>query len=108
MRISGHSCRRPAHRLGAAVGAWLLLLPAAVPVRAQEGEPPPAAVEAPAGERQASTVPPRELPPSGIEVAGEAIPLSLEEAVTTALQRNLGLLIERYERAQFRLRIDEN
>jgi outer membrane protein len=28
--------------------------------------------------------------------------------LTTALQRNLGLLVERYERAQFRLRIDEN
>jgi outer membrane protein TolC len=57
--------------------------------------------------RVVSTAPNAELPPSSIPVADNAIHLSLDDALTTALQRNLGLLVERYDRNQFRLRIDE-
>jgi outer membrane protein len=55
-----------------------------------------------------STRPDPDLPASGVPVADGAIQLSLDEAVTTALERNLGLLVERYDRNAFRLRIDES
>lgn len=100
MVCSGSKCDRVGQRLVAAVGAWLLLLPA-VPARAQDS------TAADLGST-VSTVPRQEPPPSGVEVAGDAIRLSLEDALATALERNLGLQIERYERAQFRLRFDES
>jgi outer membrane protein len=61
-----------------------------------------------AGHSTISTLPNPELPASGVPVADGAIQLSLEEAISTALERNLGLLVERYDRNQFRLRIDES
>lgn len=45
---------------------------------------------------------------SGLEARANEIPLSLDQALTIALQRNLSLLVQRYEREQFRLRVDEN
>jgi outer membrane protein TolC len=87
-----------------------MLLPGAAPVRAQEEEAAaaPAAESAMEAARVASTMPSEELPASGVSAAGEAIQLALDDAITSALGRNLGLLVERYERAQFRLRLDEN
>jgi outer membrane protein TolC len=87
-----------------------MLLPGAGPVRAQEeaAAAAPAAESAMEAARVASTMPSEELPASGVSAAGEAIQLALDDAITSALGRNLGLLVERYERAQFRLRLDEN
>jgi outer membrane protein TolC len=89
-------------RAAAAAAALLMLLPGAAPGLAQEGE-----ANGAAGSPAISTMPHGELAPSGITAEGEVLRLSLGDAVTTALQRNLGLLVERYERAQFRLRLDE-
>jgi outer membrane protein TolC len=90
-------------RAVAAVAAWLMLLSGALPAYAQEGAPS----ETPSA-RVASTMPRAEQPASGVDAEGEVIRLSLDDAITAALQRNLGLLVERYERAQFRLRLDES
>ncbi|HVS04443.1 MAG TPA: TolC family protein [Thermoanaerobaculia bacterium] len=65
------------------------------------------AVAPAAGEDEVSTVPRQELPASGLAPAGETLELALDEAVAIALERNLDLLIERYDRAQFRLRLGE-
>ncbi|HEV8631497.1 MAG TPA: TolC family protein [Thermoanaerobaculia bacterium] len=100
------------------------LVLAGVPLRAQETSSPTpaptpeiteevataassAATTAVAGERQVSTLANPEPPPSNVPVADNAIHLSLDDAVTTALRRNLGLLVERYDRQQFHLRIAE-
>ena len=110
MASSSDASHRAPRRVVAAVGAWLVVLPGLAPAaRAQDPavEPPPAAA-AETGDKAISTAPRDEMPPSGIEAGPEAIPLALDEAVAVALQRNLGLLVERYERAQFRLRLDEN
>ena len=110
MASSSDASHRAPRRLVAAVGAWLMVLPGLAPAaRAQDvaAEPPPTAA-AETGDKVISTAPRDEMPPSGIEAGPEAIQLALDEAVATALQRNLGLLVERYERAQFRLRLDEN
>jgi outer membrane protein TolC len=109
MVSSGSVCDRAARRFVAGAGVCLLLL-SAVPAAAQETTTPAAAPEAAAAVQTVSTVPQQrdELPGSGIPATGEAIELSLEDALATALERNLGLLIERYERAQFRLRVDES
>jgi outer membrane protein len=104
---SGSMCDRAVRLMG--TGACLLLLGA--PVAAQEAIPglAPAADRVTSGaDGTISTMVPAELPPSGIEPSGEAINLSLDDALATALERNLGLYIERYERAQFRLRVDES
>lgn len=110
MASSSDASHRAPRRVVAAVGAWLVVLPGLAPAaRAQDPavEPPPAAA-AETGDKAISTAPRDEMPPSGVEAGPEAIPLALDEAVAVALQRNLGLLVERYERAQFRLRLDEN
>ena len=112
MASSSDVSHRAPRRLAAALGAWLMVLPGLAPAaRAQETpaetETPPAADSA-AGLEVISTAPFDEMMPSTVEAGPESIPLSLEEAVETALQRNLGLLVERFERAQFRLRIDES
>ena len=106
---------RALRRLVAAVGGWSMVLPGLGPAaRAQETPAPetpaaaPEATAAEAGGEVVSTAPFDDIPPSGVEAGPESIPLSLDEAVTTALRRNLGLLVERYERAQFRLRLDES
>ena len=44
----------------------------------------------------------------GLEPVGQEIELSLDRAVEIALERNLDLLVQRYERSQFQLRIDES
>ena len=111
MVSSGSMCDRAGRRLVAAVGAWLLLLPAGAPLRAQDTTAPPADTEVaavPGADGTISTLVQDELSPSGIAVSDEAIQLSLADALSTALERNLGLHIQRYERAQFRLRVDEN
>jgi len=41
-----------------------------------------------------------ELPGLGLDDAGERAEITLEEAVTAALRRNLGLVVERYRRSQ--------
>ncbi len=73
---------------------------------AEPAMPEPGAM-APAGPRMVVTTPNAELPQSHLPVADNALQLSLDDALTTALQRNLGLLVDRYDRRQFRLRIDE-
>ncbi|MBZ0114781.1 MAG: TolC family protein [Thermoanaerobaculia bacterium] len=49
-----------------------------------------------------------DVAPSGLTVTGNEITLTVEQAVAIALERNLGLLVQRYERAQFELQISEN
>jgi outer membrane protein len=118
MPSSWSMCKRAAYRLRAAAVAIVLALPAAGAV-AQEPAPTPVVEEmttaAPAdaetaagAERVVSTEPTTELPPSDVPVAENAIQLSLDDALTTALQRNLGLHVERYDRKQFHLRIPES
>ncbi len=63
------------------------------------------AVPSAAAERAVSTALGGELPSANLRVADGKILLTLEEAVDLALQRNLGLVIERYNREQFRLGI---
>jgi outer membrane protein TolC len=104
----------------AAAAAFLAVTMTAVAVQAQETQATPeqttvgataTAVQttpAAAADAVVSTRPDPSLPPSGVPVADGAIQLALDEAITTALQRNLGLLVERYDRNQFRLRIDES
>jgi outer membrane protein len=101
MCASGSTRNRAGRGLVAAVGACILLFSAGEALHAQD------ATEAVASGQAVSTLPAAEPAPSGVEVFGSTIELSLEDALTTALERNLGLLIERYERAQFRLRVDE-
>jgi len=55
-----------------------------------------------------STVATEQLPASTLPIKDNAIQLSLEDAVTTAMQRNLGLLVERFDREQFHLRIAQS
>lgn len=73
--------------------------------------PEPAAATEPAANpvpgRAVSTLPNPELPPASVPVTDNAIQLSLDDALTIAMQRNLGLLVERYDRQQFHLRIGE-
>src|SRR6476660_2740542 len=69
--------------------------PAPTPV--EQAAPAMAAVPAEAptaatAQRAVSTLPNPEIPPSAVPVSGDAIRLSLDDAITTALQRNLGLL----------------
>ena len=45
---------------------------------------------------------------SGLTISNNELQLTIEEAVAIALERNLGLLVQRYERAQFDLQIDES
>lgn len=61
----------------------------------------------PVAGRTVSTLPNPELPPATVPVTDNAIQLSLDDALTIAMQRNLGLLVERYDRQQFHLRIGE-
>jgi outer membrane protein TolC len=61
-----------------------------------------------AAANRVSTLPDPELPPSNVPVADNAIQLALDDAVAIAMQRNLGLLVERYDRQQFHLRIGES
>ncbi len=49
----------------------------------------------------------QDLGPSGVEVRGNEVQLSVEDAVALALGRNLGLQVRRYDRQQFQLQIDE-
>src|SRR6185436_16820854 len=51
-----------------------------------------------------AAVPPNEAP---VQVRDGAIELSLNDAVETALRRNLGLVIERYTRTQARLGVQQ-
>ncbi len=64
----------------------------------------------PAGAQQTvvttTTVPP--TAPANVEVRDNTVQLSLEQAVQIALQQNLGLVAERYTRAQRRLGITQN
>ncbi|HET9769228.1 MAG TPA: hypothetical protein VFS60_20460, partial [Thermoanaerobaculia bacterium] len=89
--------------LGVLLAAAALTLALAANAGAQDAmaEPTPtpeaAAATAPAegtapagGHSTVSTLPNPELPASGVPVADGAIQLSLEEAITTALERNLG------------------
>jgi outer membrane protein TolC len=52
-----------------------------------------------------TTLPNTALPASALPVSNDAIQLSLEDAVATAMQRNLGLLVQRFDREQFHLDI---
>ncbi|HEX6903981.1 MAG TPA: TolC family protein [Thermoanaerobaculia bacterium] len=68
------------------------------------------AAGSPAGAQQnvvtTTAVPP--TTPANVEVRENAVQLSLEQAVQIALQHNLGLVAERYTRAQRRLSITQN
>lgn len=77
--------------------------PAIEEAAAPTAETPPSA----AGDRVVSTAPDPQLHPSSLPVAEGAIQLSLDDAVTVALQRNLNLLVQRFGREQFRLGIAE-
>ena len=108
--------------VNAAAAALLALITMGGVAQAQDAQATPAqttvstatttetatAVPATPGDTVVSTQPDPNLPASGVPVADGAIQLSLDEALTTALERNLGLLVERYDRNQFRLRIDES
>jgi outer membrane protein len=87
-------------RAGRILVAALLIIPAGLPVVAQD-QPV---------EMTISTSPREQLPPSGLEseTAEKTLQLPLQEAVAVALERNLPLLVQRYERAQMRLGIDQN
>ncbi len=107
--------------VNAAAAALLALITMGAAAQAQDAQATPeqttvstatttetTAVPTTPGDTVVSTQPDPNLPASGVPVADGAIQLSLDEALTTALQRNLGLLVERYDRNQFRLRIDES
>jgi HAE1 family hydrophobic/amphiphilic exporter-1 len=91
----------------------LTLLPVVAPAARAQETPPAETLEASSASPTSdgntiSTLIRDEQPPSGIASGAEGVPLSLDDAIMAALQRNLGLVIERYERAQFRLRLDES
>jgi outer membrane protein len=55
---------------------------------------------------QSLTPPPTEAPK--LDIRDNAIQLSLDEAVALAVERNLGIVVQRYTRVQNRLGIDQN
>ncbi|HEX6863187.1 MAG TPA: TolC family protein, partial [Thermoanaerobaculia bacterium] len=92
--------------LFAAASLLGLFATAAVPAAAvAQTAPAPAASQA---GRQVDTRVARPAEVPGLEVQNGVLPLSLEQAVTTALRQNLGLVIERYTRQQSRLGITQS
>jgi outer membrane protein TolC len=94
--------------VNAAAAALLALTTIGAAAHAQDMQAETTTAPTTAAANVVSTRPDPNLPASGVPTADGAIQLSLEDALTTALQRNLGLLVERYDRNQFRLRIDES
>lgn len=87
-------------------GACLALassLLAASAVQAQETQP-----ARPAGDIRVDTTAARPTETPGLEMKGDAVQLSLNQAVEIALQQNLGIVIERYTRTQRRLGITQS
>jgi outer membrane protein len=106
----------------ALAAAALLSMVAAQGARAQEPAPAPTpaaeptaaatpadatATPANGAQKVVSMAPDPNLPPTNLTVGDNAIQLSLDDALSISLQRNLGLLVQRYTREQFRLGIDE-
>ena len=93
--------------VNAAAAALLALITMGAAAQAQDAQATPeqttvstttttdTAVPTTAADNVVSTRPDPNLPASGVQVADGAIQLSLDEALTTALERNLGLLVER-------------
>ena len=116
MCVREENTNRAAHKatlLGALLAAAALTLILTGRAGAQDAmaEPTPTPASestTAAADNTVSTLPNPDLPPSDVPVADNAIQLSLDDAVTIAMQRNLGLLVERYDRQQFHLRIGES
>jgi outer membrane protein TolC len=79
------------------------LLAAAVPAQAQA---PQAQGRKVALNAQSLTPPPAEAP--RLDIRDNAVQLSLDEAVALAVERNLGIVVQRYTRVQNRLGIDQS
>jgi len=112
MLSAGDMCviGRRVTRAARTAATLLMLALAATAAMAQDAAPPadePSTAGTAASGRTVSTLPNADLPASGVPVAENAINLSLDDAITIAMRRNLGLLVERYDRNVFRLRIDE-
>jgi len=59
-------------------------------------------------EQKIDTSPSREIQPSGAMPSADVVTLTIEEAIAVALRRNLNLLIQRFDRATFSLRVGQN
>jgi len=94
--MRGMSQNNRVRRPGAAgaVAACLTLLAAA-----------PGGAQTPAV--QVSTAPSAEMPAAELRIEGGQILLSVDEAVALALERNLGLRVQRYGRQQSRLQVEQ-